>query len=78
MLWEGASTDWRYLRLIAPVFFDMTSERQKRLFGGEFFPAEGIETESGLTFLEFFQRTRRGRPKGIVRIRITDIDLSDI
>lgn len=78
VLWEGAATDWRYLRQVAPVFFDATSARQKRIFGGEFFPDEGIEVESNLTFLEFFQRTRRGRPRGIVRIRITDIDLTDI
>ncbi len=75
VVWEGATTDWLYLKQIAPVFFEMTpgSPRQKRMFGGEFFPAEGIELESGLTFLEFFQRDRHHRRRGIVRLEISTI-----
>ncbi len=75
VVWSGAETDWGYLRRIAPVFFEMKpgSPGQKALFGGEFFPAEGIEMESGLTFLEFFQRDRRQRRRGLVQLDITDI-----
>ncbi|MEJ7618649.1 MAG: hypothetical protein WKF30_17150 [Pyrinomonadaceae bacterium] len=73
VVWQSETTDWRYLAQIAPVFFEMTpgNPRQKRLFGGEFFPSEGIETESGLTFLEFFQRDyEKGRRRGVVELDI--------
>ena len=70
--WSSSETDWRRLARIAPVFFEMTpgSPRQKRRFGGEFFPAEGIETLSNKTFLEFFQQDQGERPTGIVRLHL--------
>lgn len=58
-----------------PIFLDMDYPRinQKNAFGGEFFPAFGIEQESGKTFLEFFQRTKdTNQPKGIVQLILND------
>lgn len=73
VVWKSEEVDWRLLRYIAPVFFEMKpgSPRQKRLFGGEFFPSEGVETLSGKTFLEFFRRDRRGNRRGLVALDIT-------
>ena len=72
VVWEGIDTDWRYLRRLEPLFFEMTpgSPRQKARFGCEFFPAQGIELGSGQTYYEFFQRDRHGRQRGMVRIEI--------
>ena len=56
--------------LVPPVFFEFGAGRaaQKAEFGGEFFPAQLPEGLSGRTFLDFFQRDRDGRPKGIVAL----------
>ena len=54
-----------------PVFLDFSNARarQKKRFGGEFFPAELPEGETGRTFLEFFQTDKEtGDAKGIVAI----------
>lgn len=54
-----------------PVFFDFKNQRaaQKGRFGGEFFPAQLPEGDSGTTFLEFFQIDKdTGDAKGIVAI----------
>jgi hypothetical protein len=54
---------------IDPVFLDFDDGRaaQKARFGGEFFPAQLPEGDSGKTFLEFFQIDKNtGDPKGIV------------
>jgi hypothetical protein len=58
--------------LLDPVLLDFTNGRaaQKAKYGGELFPAEGIELGSGKTWLEFFQQDRNGKPKGIVGIRL--------
>jgi hypothetical protein len=56
---------------IDPVFFDFNDGRaaQKARFGGEFFPAQLPEGDSGKTFLEFFQIDKNtGDPKGIVGV----------
>ena len=65
--WDIAGVD---ADLVPPVFFDFQAGRvrQKTQFGGEFFPAQLPEGLSGKTFLEFFQRDRDGRPKGIVAL----------
>lgn len=70
VIWKSEEVRWRYLRAAAPVFFEMTpgNPRQKRLFRGEFFPSEGIESESGLNFLEFFQRDRQRRRRGLAAL----------
>ena len=57
-----------------PVFLDFSHgrARQKERFGGEFFPADLPEGETGRTFLEFFQTDKEtGDAKGIVVIDLT-------
>ena len=60
---------------INPIFLDFSDARaaQKDRFGGEFFPAEFPAHPSGITYLDFFQRDRDGRPKGIVVLRPGDV-----
>lgn len=56
---------------IDPVFFDFANQRaaQKARFGGEFFPAQLPEGDSGKIFLEFFQVDKdTGDAKGIVGV----------
>ena len=48
---------------------------QKRLYGGELFPASNEADEYGNTFLEFFQQiTNTVKKKGIVKINLNDND----
>lgn len=53
------------------VFLDFSDHRaaQKARFGGELLP-NVVESDSGLTFVEFFQGERDASRKGIVEIRI--------
>lgn len=76
VLWESSNVDWGRLRRVSPIFFEMTpgSPEQKKRFSSEFYPTEGIETISGLSFFEFFQRDcQKGRRRGLVRIDISGI-----
>ena len=60
--------------VLDPVFFDFENQRtaQKVRFGGEFFPAQLPEGDSGRTFLEFFQIDKNtGDAKGIVGVDLT-------
>lgn len=56
-----------------PVLRDMEAGRlsQKVKYGGEFMP-NVIEGGSGLYFVEFFQRDRNGKPKGILHIDVEE------
>ncbi len=67
--WEMEGVDADALH---PIFLDFEDERaaQKRRFGGEFFPAQFVEGDTGRSFLEFFQRTRDDEPVGIVAIEL--------
>ena len=53
-----------------PVLLDLSPKRvaQKDKYYGELFPASFSADLRGLSFLEFFQTTDTGEPKGIVRI----------
>ncbi len=55
--------------MLDPVLLDLSERRraQKERFGGELFP-NVIETQSGLSFAEFFQNERDTGRKGIVVI----------
>lgn len=61
--------------LVPAVFFEFRDGRaaQKAQFGGEFFPAQLPEGLSGQTYLDFFQRDRDGRPKGIIALGLEDL-----
>ena len=52
-----------------PALLDLSPGRPEQIaeFGCEFFP-NVVEAGSGAYFIEFFQRDRDGRPKGIVAI----------
>lgn len=58
-----------------PVLLDFNDGRaaQKARFGGELFPAEWDADEDGTVFLDYFQRDRRGGPKGILAIDLNDV-----
>lgn len=66
-------TDGVDLDALEPVLFDLSDHRaaQKSRFGGELFP-NVIETQSGLSFSEFFQNERDTSRKGIVIINLAE------
>ena len=65
------------LDALEPVLLDLSNHRaaQKARFGGELFP-NVIETQSGLSFAEFFQNERDTSRKGIVVIHLSKGDAS--
>lgn len=66
--WDAVGVD---ASLLDPVLLDFAHPRtaQKERFGGELFPAVApADPKSGALFLDFFQRDRDGKRKGIVRI----------
>ena len=70
--WEADGVDPASLD---PVLLDFSDHRraQKDKFGGELFLAHGPADSSGHRFLDFFQRDRDGRPKGIVAINLGEL-----
>ena len=60
------------LDLLDPVFLDFSRQRQamKEKYSLDFFLANWVEAESGLTFLDFFQLNRSDEPKGIVMLKV--------
>lgn len=79
VVWESSDMSFERVRRVAPIFFEMTpgSPEQKSRFSCEFYPSEGKEGISGLSFLEFFQRDwQEERRRGIIRIDITYIPSS--
>ena len=60
-----AASQWRR----HPALLDLSPGRPEQIaeFGCEFFP-NVVEAGSGAYFVQFFQRDRDGRPKGIVII----------
>lgn len=66
--WDSDGID---LDALDPVLLDLSDHRaaQKARFGGELFP-NVIETQSGLSFAEFFQNERDTSRKGIVVINL--------
>ena len=69
--WERAGMDLRLLRTADPVLLDFTNQRaaQKLKYGGEMFPADIVEQNSGRIFLDFFMKDKNtGDPKGIIEI----------
>ena len=70
--WESSGVDFNVLD---PVLLDFGHARaaQKARFKGELFPADTLEADSGKIFLDFFQRDRRGNPKGVVEIDLTTL-----
>jgi hypothetical protein len=72
-LWDSKGVDLSLLLRREPCFGDFANGRaaQKARFGGEFFPAELPELDSGRIFLDFFQMDKEtGVAKGIVAIEL--------
>ena len=69
--WETGGVDED---LLDPVLLDFRNLRvaQKRKFWGEFFVADWAADPAGTRFLEFFQRDREGRRKGIIVLNLED------
>lgn len=72
-----ACWDWHGVdpALLDPLLLDFTNAGRaacKAKYLGDLFPA-GIEAGSGLSFVEFFQKTRDGDPKGIVALNPKEI-----
>lgn len=58
----------------ALLTFDNERAMQKARYGGELFPGQLPEGESGRTFLEFFQTDKTtGRRKGILRLNLESL-----
>lgn len=67
--WEPAGID---LDVLDPVLltFDTGRRAQKAKYGGELFQANMPADFARTTFLDFFQRSRGGQPKGIVALDV--------
>ena len=65
------------LDALDPVLLDLSNHRaaQKARFGGELFP-NVVESQSGLSFAEFFKNERDTGRKGIVVIHLVEGDPS--
>ena len=72
--WDTDEVD---LDALDPLLLDLSNHRaaQKARFGGELFP-NVIESQSGLSFAEFFQNERDTSRKGIVVIHLSKGDAS--
>ncbi|MEO5840293.1 MAG: hypothetical protein ABIQ73_08290 [Acidimicrobiales bacterium] len=72
--WDSEGVD---LDALDPVLLDLSDHRaaQKARFGGELFP-NVTESQSGLSFAEFFQNERDTSRKGIVVIHLSKGDSS--
>lgn len=70
--WDTTNVDFRILIEIEPILLDLSNNcaAQKAKFGGELFPADKLTYLSGITHLDFFQKDRDGKPKGIVSIQL--------
>lgn len=57
---------------IDPVLLDFRNQRaaMKKKYGVDFFPANELEKTKGKPFLEFFQKDRDGKPKGILKVKL--------
>jgi hypothetical protein len=70
--WDEQGVD---LDALDPVLvtFAFRREAQRDRFGGELFPSRFPADEVGSRYLDFFQRTPDGTPKGIIAIQIGDL-----
>lgn len=69
--WDRRGVDLTLLRTTDPVLLDFTNGRaaQKLKYGGEMFPADMAEQNTGRVFVEFFAKDKNtGDAKGIIEI----------
>ena len=57
---------------IDPVLLDFKNQRaaMKQKYGVDFFLANELQSPKGEPFLEFFQKDRDGKPKGILKVKL--------
>ena len=71
--WEDLGLDYSVVEKELPILFDLDYPRinQQIEYKADIFPAHFIETDSGLYFIDFFQKDKiTGVKKGIVKIEI--------
>jgi hypothetical protein len=74
--WDGCfctgGLDWSRTD---PLLRDVLANRAAiaAQYRADLFPADCLEASSGLTFLDFFQRDSKGRPKGIIVLDLRTI-----
>lgn len=71
--WSLTGVNLKELQKAEPVFFDFSYKRafQKIKYGCEFFPSESVAAVDPIRiFLDFFQKTRDGKNKGIIGIKL--------
>jgi hypothetical protein len=70
--WDGIGVD---SDLLDPELLVLNRGRivQKEKYGGELFPLQLTADENGHNYLEFFQFTRTGKPKGIVALNLEEL-----
>lgn len=76
VVYDEAHLDWEQLRLIEPVLLDHKNKSadMKRKFGCECYAASWLAGMDGEPFLEFFQHTREGYRKGILRLDLSSLE----
>ncbi len=69
---EGATAE--ELKAMAPIFPPSPDNRAKakELYGVDFFPAAATELGSGQPFLQFFQKDREGRERGVLMLELSE------
>jgi hypothetical protein len=68
-------SDTMNFSLLDPVLKDFSNRRaaQKQKYGGEFFEAEAEAVPDGTLYLDFFQMTKDGKRKGIIRLKLSEL-----
>jgi hypothetical protein len=68
-------SDTMNFSLLDPVLKDFSNRRaaQKQKYGGEFFEAEAEAVPDGTLYLDFFQLTKDGKRKGIIRLKLSEL-----
>lgn len=70
--WDYTGVDIVMLQSQYPLLLDFENSRenQKRQLKGELFPAQIPADEHSTIFVDFFQRDRDGKAKGIIQINL--------
>lgn len=70
--WKSGDVDLDRLDAALRDFSDRRAA-QKARYGGELFPAEWPAQTDGTTYLDYFQRDRKGQAKGVLAIDLTGL-----
>jgi hypothetical protein len=73
LCWDNRGFDLDDVKRKMPILFDFSNGRylQKKKYKADIFPAYIIESDSGIYFLDFFQKDKNtGNQKGIIKLKI--------